>query len=129
MQFVDDASSTDSDTLVASSELSVEEDDLEDLRKKFVGEIDVPESTSLLSSHHVPWLIPVCRRGASAQRLEASFRALPHSISRGEHILVVLTKHCLRYGKCTEGRRIVLDCRIDGSFEGFPGLDKQAQRQ
>jgi methylmalonyl-CoA mutase cobalamin-binding subunit len=36
MQFVDDASSTDSDTLVASSESSAEEDDLKELCKKFV---------------------------------------------------------------------------------------------
>jgi hypothetical protein len=41
---VDDASSTSSDTLVAISEPS-EEEDLEELRKKFVGEIDLPEST------------------------------------------------------------------------------------
>ncbi|KIM90680.1 hypothetical protein PILCRDRAFT_811140 [Piloderma croceum F 1598] len=45
---VDDASSTSSDTLVAISEPAEEEeeeeDDLEELRKKFVGEIDLPES-------------------------------------------------------------------------------------
>jgi hypothetical protein len=43
----DDASSTSSDTLVVVSEPAEEEeeDDLEELRKKFVGEIDLPEST------------------------------------------------------------------------------------
>jgi len=72
MNFVDDASSTSSDTLVVVSEPAEEEgeeeDDLEELRKKFVGEIDLPESTSLGSLLGLT-LIIACRRGASAQRL------------------------------------------------------------
>jgi hypothetical protein len=60
------------------------EDKLEELRKKFVGEIDLPESQ---------WLYFMCelifnlafhfRRRAFAQRIQAPFRSFPHSIPQG----------------------------------------------
>ena len=46
MQLIDDERrSVSPDTIDASSEPAEQVDDLEDLRKKFVGELDLPEST------------------------------------------------------------------------------------
>ena len=59
------------DTLPATSEHADEEevDDLEELRKKFVGDVNLPESECLgcLLSYSV--LIDPARRGAFAQRV------------------------------------------------------------
>jgi hypothetical protein len=78
----DESRSVTPDTVVASE--PAEEDDLEELRKKFVGEIDLPESMSSVLHMLYRLVIVGRRRGAIAQRFEAPLRPLPHSISRGQ---------------------------------------------
>ena len=83
---VDDASSTSSDTLVAISEPAEEEeeeaDDLEELRKKFVGEIDLPESTSLV--FYLTSYIDHCLQARSlcSRTLSVASSSFPFSTTR-----------------------------------------------
>ena len=54
MQLIDDERrSVSPDTVDADSEPAEEVDDLEELRKKFVGELDLPESTYPDSHVHI----------------------------------------------------------------------------
>jgi hypothetical protein len=71
------------DTIDASSEPAEEVDELEVFRKKFVGEVDLPESESYVPRVIQRILIDEYRRRAIAEGVEAPLRTLPHSISRG----------------------------------------------
>jgi hypothetical protein len=86
----DDASSTSSDTLVVVSEPAEEEeeeDDLEELRKKFVGEIDLPEST--LPIFHLTSFIDHCLQARSlcSRTLSVASSSFLFNITRSVNFL------------------------------------------
>jgi len=79
----DDCRSVSLDTIEACSEPAEEVDDLEELSKKFVGEVDLPQSAWPVTRGIQCALTNIYRQGAIVEGVEPSLRTFPHSIPRG----------------------------------------------
>src|ERR1700676_1933633 len=79
----DDCRSVSLDTIEACSEPAEEVDDLEELSKKFFGEVDLPQSAWPVTRGIQCALTNIYRQGAIVEGVEPSLRTFPHSIPRG----------------------------------------------
>jgi hypothetical protein len=77
--------------LVFEEEEAEEVDQVEDLRTRFVGDIEISESTSMVLTIPTHPLIIFYRSRATARRNEATICIVPYSIPRGMHLRV---RHC-----------------------------------
>ena len=70
------------------AEETPEVEELEDLRTRFVGDIEITESTSMLLTIPTHLLIVLNRARATARRIETTICIVPNSIPRGIYLLV-----------------------------------------